>query len=164
MAIGQVVGQGGLKPTDKALLIPSNIRAGVTIDGITGDVNVVDTSAGNANNSVLLTGYKAYVDGALVTGSMANQGTKTYIPGISNQTIPAGYHNGSGYVAGSPSLVSANIKKGQTIFGITGSASVVETSDANAASSHIYSGKTAYVNGTKLTGTMPVYGSTYTED
>jgi len=41
-------------------------------------------------------------------------------PGTSAQAISAGYHNGSGSVAGDANLVAANIKAGVTIFGVTG--------------------------------------------
>lgn len=46
-------------------------------------------------------------------------------------------------------LVASNIKSGVTILGISGS----YTSDATATASDIKSGKTAYINGTKVTGT-----------
>ena len=52
-------------------------------------------------------------------------------------TIPAGYHNGSG-------KVTANSLSSQT--------------NANAGAGDILSGKTAWVNGSKLTGTMPNRG------
>lgn len=58
--------QGSLDLTN---LTSGNLRAGVTIDGVTGDSNVVNTSNGDAVESDILSGKKAYVDGALVTGS-----------------------------------------------------------------------------------------------
>lgn len=51
-------------------------------------------------------------------------------------------------------LKSANIKAGTTIFGIAGSSTVVDTSDATATASDMLSGKTAYVNGSKVTGNI----------
>ena len=46
-------------------------------------------------------------------------------------------------------IVAGNIKAGVSIFGVTGD----YTGDANATAADIASGKTAYVNGTKITGT-----------
>ncbi len=46
---------------------------------------------------------------------------------------------------------ASKVAKGQTIAGVAGS----YTSDANAVAGNILSGKTAYVNGSKITGTMP---------
>lgn len=46
-----------------------------------------------------------------------------------------------------------NIKKNVTAFGITGTYEGIDTSDANAVANDIVTGKTAYVNGQKLTGT-----------
>jgi len=54
------------------------------------------------------------------TGSMPNNGAVTITPGASAQTIAAGYHNGSGTVAGDANLVSGNIKNGVSIFGVAG--------------------------------------------
>ena len=55
-------------------------------------------------------------------------------------------------VASAVGLTSAKLLKGQTVLGVSGTA----TSDANATASYIYSGKTAYVNGSKITGSMSV--------
>ena len=52
-------------------------------------------------------------------------------------------------------LIASNIKEGVSVLGLTGTF----TSDANAASGDIISGKTAYVNGTKITGNIPTYDS-----
>ena len=85
------------------------------------------TSGGTITNAnQILSGYKAYSDGTLYTGSMTNQGaqTKTFSPSGSSQsyTIPAGYHNGSGKVTCNAvsNLTAANIKKGVTVGGVTG--------------------------------------------
>ena len=59
-------------------------------------------------------------------------------------------------------LLASYIKKGITIGGITGTFEVLDTSDANATPEDILEGKTAYVNGVKITGTWkePVEFST----
>ena len=50
------------------------------------------------------------------------------------------------------SLVASYIKKGITIGGITGTLETLDTSDATATPCDIAKGKTAYVNGEKITG------------
>lgn len=68
-------------------------------------------------------------------------------------------------------IISDNIKSGVTILGNAGKSSVVDTEDGTAIAEDIASGKTAYVNGTKLTGTASVgtgeitgHTATFTED
>lgn len=58
------------------------------------------TSAGTVtSNSQILSGYKAYSDGTLYTGSMANNGAvSATLAANGSYIIPAGYHNGSGKV------------------------------------------------------------------
>ena len=53
----------------------------------------------------------------------------------------------------SSNLVASYIKSGITIGGITGTLEVLDTSDADATPADIAKGKTAYVNGVKITGT-----------
>ena len=53
----------------------------------------------------------------------------------------------------SSTLIANNIKKGITIGGITGTLEDLDTSDATATPKDILKGKTAYVNGVKITGT-----------
>ena len=55
-------------------------------------------------------------------------------------------------VASSIGLTAGKLLKGQTVLDIAGTA----TSDANATASQILSGKTVYVNGSKITGTLTV--------
>ena len=50
-------------------------------------------------------------------------------------------------------IVPENIKNGITIFDVTGTYSGIDTSDATATAEDIVLGKTAYVNGVKITGT-----------
>ena len=63
---------------------------------------------------------------------------------------------GENYLAGgnaSSELLARYIQKGITIGGITGTLESLDTSDATAKPEDILEGKTAYVNGVKITGT-----------
>jgi len=112
---------------------------------------------GNATSDKILSGYTAYVKGNTITGSIPSKGAATYTPGTSNQTIASGqYLSGAQTIKGDANLVAANIAKGKSIFGISGT----YTSDANAVAGNILSGKTAYVNGSKITGSMPSRSAT----
>ena len=119
-----------------------------------------DTGAADAAAGDILSGKKAFGPSGLVNGGMTNNGAQngTISTKDGTVTIQPGYHNGSGSVGLDPTekgkLDSGNIKNGVTLFGIPGKASVVDTDDADATAAQILSGKTAYVNGTKLTGSM----------
>jgi len=102
-------------------LISANIKAGITLFGIAGNSNVVDTSSGTATAAQILSGLKAWVDGVEITGSIASKGAATYTPGTSNQTIAAGqYLSGVQTISGDADLVAANIAEGISLFGISG--------------------------------------------
>lgn len=77
---------------------------------------------GDAEASHVLAGktFSSKVAGIGVTGTMPNRGAVVITPSTSNQTIQAGYHNGSGYVKGDSNLVAMNIKKGVRIFDVNG--------------------------------------------
>ena len=118
-----------------------------------------DTSDATATADDILSTKTAYAKGEKLTGSMANNGALNYTPSTSSQTIPAGYTSG-GTVAAVTSSVDANIsagniKSGVSILGVEGSYSGLDTSDADATSSNIEYNKTAYVNGQKVTGSLP---------
>lgn len=53
------------------LLVSGNIKSGVTVLGVSGSSMVVDTtiSSNAAGASNIINGYKAYVNGSLITGS-----------------------------------------------------------------------------------------------
>ena len=119
-----------------------------------------DTSGATASSGDILNGKSAFLGNGVVTGTMSNNGavSGSIAKADGAYTIPAGFHNGSGSVRISQEeqakLVSGNIKSGVTVLGISGKSSVVDTSDATAAAGTIVSGKTAYVNGTKVTGSL----------
>lgn len=90
-----------------------------------------------------------------VGGGLKPEQSKTVTPTAAGFTVTpdAGKVLSSVVVNGDPDLASGNIAKGKNIFGYEGS----YTADANAVAKDIFSGKTAYVNGVKITGTFPVY-------
>ena len=119
-----------------------------------------DTTGAAAASGDILTGKSAFIGNGFVAGSMPNNGaiSGSISKADGTYTIPAGFHNGKGAVRISSEeqakLVSGNIKSGVTVLGISGKSSVVDTSDATAAAGTIVSGKTAYINGTKVTGSL----------
>lgn len=91
-----------------------------------------DTSSANATASTILTGSTAFVKGAKLIGSMANNGAVAGV--ISTKegvyTVPVGYHDGSGKVAISKTeqdkLIAKNIREGVTVLGVLGTLSPSE--------------------------------------
>lgn len=78
-------------------------------------------------------------DDEIVEGTMPDQGAKTAeLACGESYTIPEGYHNGSGKVTAK---------------------SLASQTSANAGAGDILSGKTAYVNGSKVTGTIANQGA-----
>lgn len=100
----------------------------------------LDTEELTASAADVMEGKKAGVQGSdePVTGTMPDRGAvnRTLNAGGS-YTIPAGYHNGGG-------KVTANSLASQT--------------SGNASAGHILSGKTAWVNGQKVTGNIASMG------
>lgn len=99
--------------------------------------------------------------------------TKTVTPSTSEQTIsPDAQYNGLTSVtvnavtsAIDSNIVADNIKKDVSILGVTGTYAPeeeIDTSDADATASDIVLNKTAYVNGEKITGTLPLFPNTST--
>lgn len=125
-----------------------------------GTADFYDTSDATATAANVLTGKDAYIGSGKASGTMTNNGAVTgSISAVKGTyTIPAGYHSGTGTVsiasAEQSEIVSGNIKSEATILGVSGSSTVVDTSDATAAAGTIVNGKTAYVNGAKITGAL----------
>jgi hypothetical protein len=127
---------------DLSLLTSANLRAGVSINGVIGDSNVVNTADALLDPQYLLTGYRGYDDGVL------KQGTMPILSGIRNATGVSKWGDGGlavypekGYQKGGSGdgeikvsvsqlqsvntyLLSKYITSGAEIFGIMGSATV----------------------------------------
>ena len=59
-------------------------------------------------------------------------------------------------------IIPENIKKDIQIFDVTGTYEGLDTSDANAIADDIIAGKTAYVNGEKITGSLTLFPNSRT--
>lgn len=82
------------------------------------DLDVVTATATDVRKG------KVIVDknGDPLTGTMTEKAAATYTPGTANQTIAANqYLTGVQTIKGDSKLLAANIKKGVSIFGVTGS-------------------------------------------
>ena len=128
------------------------------------DVSSVTASAGD-----VLTGKVIVLaDGTVTTGTMANNGavSKTLDATTITYTIPNGYHSGTGTVkivletkTVTPTKSAQEITPttGKVLSKVTVSPipdNYIDTSDADAVAANILAGKTAYVGGVKVTGTM----------
>lgn len=99
-------------------LIAANIKNGINLFNVIGTAPIPSGTAVAAN---VLTGTTfSNTSSVGLSGSMANNGTVGITPSTSTQTIAAGYHSGSGTVAGASTLVAANILSGVNIFGVVG--------------------------------------------
>ena len=104
-------------------LASGNIRSTVSIYGVAGDPNVVNTSSGDAVAGDIKSGKKAWVDGAEVTGNIATQT-------VDNSTVSqaAGYYNVFDLSTVDTDLASGNIRSTVSIYGVAGNSNVVNTS------------------------------------
>ncbi|MBF0405705.1 MAG: DUF1566 domain-containing protein, partial [Candidatus Riflebacteria bacterium] len=125
------------------------IKSGTTIFGVEGDSNVVNTSSGDALAAELMSGKKAWVDGAEVTGTIQTQTLAN-----NSLNVPVGFYTTTTLDAVDSDLTAANIKSGATIFGVEGDSNVVNTSSGDALAAELMSGKKAWVDGAEVTGTI----------
>ena len=120
-----------LKPGD-SYTIPKGYHDGT---GTVSASSLASNTNATAGSEDILDGKTAWVSGKLVKGTMTNNGSvkQSLDPGKS-YTISKGYHDGTG-------VITATTLKANT--------------SANAGEGDILKGETAWVNGTKVTGTMP---------
>ena len=131
-------------------LASANIRAGVTIFGLSGKTEVVDTTSGDATGSDMKAGKKAWVDGVEITGTIP---TQTLSP--DNANVAEGWYAGTTLTSVDSDLVSGNVRAGVTIFGVSGKTEVVDTTSGTAAADDMKAGKVAWVDGVEITGNIP---------
>lgn len=117
-----------------------------------------DTTDADAKAASVKDGEFFYAEGEKREGTMPVNGdvSGTISTKDGTVTVPEGYTPGGTVGISSTEkekIIAANIRKGVTVLGIAGSMSgLEETSDANATADDIKNGKTAYVNGKKVTG------------
>ena len=178
------VGGGGSYSLQSKNVTPTKNQQSVTPDsGYYGlsDVTVApipaayqNVSSVNAAASEVLSGkIIVTATGQVVTGTMPNNGAvaKTLDATVVSYTIDKGYHNGTGTV--SITLETKTVtptKSTQNIVPTTGKVlskvtvnpipdNYIDTTDADAVAGNILAGKTAYVDGAKVTGSMANNGA-----
>ncbi len=128
---------------------------GYTLDQIMAAMPAVDDTDGATAGEVLqgktFWGLRSDGSWGLNSGSLASQAIDNTQTGQA-----AGNYAAFDLATEDTDLTSANIKSGANIFGITGKAEVVDTSEAGSpvTAGEILSGKVAFVNGAKITGSL----------
>lgn len=145
----------------------------VTVEAI--PTQYQDTSSVTATAGDVLTGKVIVTaDGSVTPGTMTNNGAvkKTLDTTTKAYTVPVGYHDGKGSVSITTEEKTATpTKSPQDITPTSGKvlakvaveaipAQYVDTKDATAAAGDILSGKSAYVRGVKVDGSMANNGDT----
>lgn len=133
--VGTMPNNGAVTPealvAGESYKIPAGYHDG---NGQVAAKDLASQTEGNAAAEQIVSGYIAWVNGTQVTGSMVDNGAVSNALNCGGSyTIPAGYHNGSG-------KVTANSLASQT--------------SGTAAAGDILTGKTAWVGGSKITGSM----------
>ena len=162
--VGSGVPTQGAKTVTPSTSVQTAVSSGTYVTGnikvAAMPTGVLSTPAINTNTGIVTAGVSTagYLGtGATKTLQLNTKSAATIIPNTTDQIIAAGqYLTGIQTIKGDANLVAANIASGVSIFGVTGTHSSIDTSDATATAADIVSGKTAYVNRSKITGTLVV--------
>lgn len=124
-------------PSDLALGVTAHDMSGAPISGTS--TKDSDTSDDTAVAGEILAAKTAHARGALLTGTMPNNGNwSDTIDDLTASVVPVGYHDGTGSVSIDPTeaakIVPGNIKAGVSILGVTGSHSGEESVTSQAKS------------------------------
>lgn len=143
MAVSKVVyGSETLIDLTADTVEASKLLKGVTAHGADGEKVTgacefdVDSSDATATAAEVLAGKTFAKGGAVLTGSMKNNGavSGSIATKAGTYTVPQGYHDGSGKVAIASAeqakIIATNIREGVTILGVTGSMSGTEGAKA----------------------------------
>jgi hypothetical protein len=151
---------GDITIAGDADLIAANLKAGVNVFGVVGKTEVIDTTEATvpATAAQVRSGRKAFINGALLTGTLAIQSTVavTVTPSTADQVKAAGIYDLPITVVGDVDLATGNIRAGVNLFGVAGKAQVVDTTEASlpVAVADMLAGKVGFVNGAKVVGGM----------
>ena len=163
-------------------LKPENLKQGITCLGVEGTMQAgIDTSDATATINDIASGKTAYVNGEKITGFVSDyEGPDNPFVTVSTddsqqrlyykttQDVLLRPPGGGMYaeyqqIAELINLTSDKIKAGETILGVNGTLETgTDTSDATATEQDINLNKTAYVNGEKITGTLPLFPNSRT--
>ncbi len=156
-------------------ILPENIKQGVSILGVEGSIEILDTSDATAIASDMASGKTAYVNGEKITGTVDTITGTYYADSATNATISEENNvvNSIGLISGNHlfksgskvstsisydtltdliGLQASDIKQGVKYLSVEGTYESLDTSDATATTSDLLKDKTAYVNGEKIVG------------
>ena len=155
-----------------ANLIPANIKKNTKIFGVTGEMETgIDTSDATATENDIVGGVFAYAKGKKIAGALSTIMSYPTTPSFVDEQIRFPYSDSRSIVDSGSFFYStaskfgdataSDVAKGKTFTSAAGVSVVgtreaesggIDTSDATATANDIAQGKTAYVNGEKVTG------------
>lgn len=166
---GTSTSYGTINSTNCPNLVQGNIKNGVKILGVTGTYSGGGSVGGDAEDTDIRLNKTAYVNGSLVTGVLPDVTVPTPTISVSgNGYVLASVTQTGGITSGGTknevhqlsysddaNFTPGNIKNGVTIFGVEGTYSGGGGgSGGDAVAGDIRYGKTAYVNGSLVTGNL----------